>query len=86
MHDDTPRTLEDFALILRGPATNEVHSLLGELCYEDLTACELVAVAGILRGVWERTRALENPPVVLKMVRSRKPRRPSSRGVAPHPR
>jgi hypothetical protein len=50
-------TVEDFALVLRSPATNEIDSLLQELCYAGLTACELVTMANVLRAAWERREA-----------------------------
>ena len=65
-------SLDDLAALLFHPAANEVERLLGSgMDYEDLTPCELVTMANVLRAAWERKQARLTPPVVLKMVRNR---------------
>ncbi|MBY0287490.1 MAG: hypothetical protein K2X52_10110 [Mycobacteriaceae bacterium] len=63
---------DDLAALLFHPAADEVERVLGSgMDYEDLTPCELVTMANILRTAWDRKQARLNPPVVLKMARNR---------------
>lgn len=65
-------SFDDLAALLFHPAADEVTRVLGSgMNYEDMTPCELVTMANILRTAWERKQTRLNPPVVLKMARNR---------------
>jgi hypothetical protein len=65
----TTPSVDNLASVLRGPAEKELDELLGELRFDDLTTCEMLAFVAILRPAWERRQARQNPPAPLKLVR-----------------
>lgn len=49
---------------------DELDDLTARLAMSDLTLYEAVAMVTVLRPVWERVQAENNPPVALELVRS----------------
>jgi hypothetical protein len=58
----TTTTLEGLVSYAHGTASDEVADLLDQLCREDLTAGEMIAIAVILRGAFDRKQALSSRP------------------------
>ena len=65
----TQPTTDDLISYAHGTAGDSLAGLLDQLCREDLTAGEMIAIAVILRGAFDRKQASENPPADLKLVR-----------------
>jgi hypothetical protein len=60
--------------VLRGDAVWEVKRLMTEFTPEDLTACELIAVLTVLRGMKERLDAQQRTAApVLHLMGNRRP-------------